>query len=102
MVRHFSGAFAFSFGFFEVRSIARAVAPAIAAATPPIVQTEAHDVVGCPAGIRKDRPQRRGGERSLRVTEVDVEIFELDAPAAAGAEVPVRKQVADDRSAPSR
>jgi hypothetical protein len=58
-----------------VRSIARAVAPA--AATP----TDAHDVVGCPAGIRNDR--RRGGERSLRVAEVDVEIFELAAPAAA-------------------
>jgi hypothetical protein len=70
---------AFSLGFFEVRSIARAVAPA--AATPPIVQTDAHDVVGCPTGIRNDR--RRGGERPLRVAEVDVEIFELAAPAAA-------------------
>jgi hypothetical protein len=33
--------------------------------------------------LREDRPQRRGGERPLRLAQVEVEIFELPAPAAA-------------------
>src|SRR5262249_27980069 len=51
-------------------------------AAPLVVDADAHDVVGQPAGLGHDGPRRRCGERLLGLAEVEVEIFELGAPAA--------------------
>src|SRR3954467_3246797 len=53
----------------------------VSAATPAVVEADAHDVVGEATSLRDDLSQRRRGERLLGLAEVDVKILELGGPA---------------------
>ena len=75
---------------------------AVAASAPFVVQTDADDVVGVPEALAvvcgDERAKAGGGHggasRLLRLAEVDIEIFELRAPAVA-----VRKDPRTDQQA---
>src|SRR5439155_14422792 len=56
---------------------------AVAAGAPFVVQTDSNDVVRRPASLGRDHAQGRGGKGHLGLAQVDVQVFELGATAAA-------------------